>query len=138
MNSYTRTIVNLKVLSCVQDHDKVIVDGGLFSIQRVPKGRLLSLWNWFTRTMTSQSRSHTLEHLNHLCTDCERLVDDRIIEEIPGALRGIESLRRTYNGDVSTVATLEFVSARLRDLQPASPESPSIPSRLSVKRRVRE
>ena len=130
MNSYTRTIVNLKVLSCVQDHDKIIVEGGLFSIQRVPTGRLLGLWNWLTRTITSQSRAHTLEHLNHLCTDCERLVDDRIREEIPGALRGIGSLRRTYDGDVSTVATLEFVSTRLKELAKKL-RLPEIPRRTS-------
>ena len=113
MDAYTRTVVNLKVLSRVCEHDKIFVEGGVFSIQRVSSSRLGSIWNWFTRSMTNQSRSHTLAHLNHLYTDCERLADATIRAEIPRAIRGIESLRRTYDGDIATIATLEFVSSRL-------------------------
>ena len=120
MDSYTRTVVNLKVLGQINDHERLTIDGGLFTIQRVPRGQFGRFWNWVTRTFTTQSREHTLMHMEFLIRDTERYAennpDNTIVDTLPGVVSGLQSLQRTYIQDVATTSALEFIEQRFQKI----------------------
>ena len=121
MDSYTRTVVNLTVLGKIQDHERLTIDGGLFSIEHVPNGAFGRVWRLLRRTFTNQSRATMLTHLEFLARDSERFLDDELLARVPSARRGIESLRRTYVDDIATTSTLEFIDKRFENLVPPTP-----------------
>lgn len=118
MDSYSRTVINLKVLSKVKDHQRLYIDNGVFSIEEVPTNRAYRLWNWIARSMSNQSRSQMLTHLTFLATDCERWINagnsGDVADFIENALPGLESLKRTYIKDITTTASIEFIESRFK------------------------
>ena len=86
------------------------------------------MWQLMRRTFTNQSRATMLLHLEFLTSDTERFLDDELLERIPEARRGIESLRRTYVDDIATTSTLEFIDRRFDTFQEKD-VSPTIPPR---------
>ena len=119
MDSYSRTIINLKVLAQVKDHQRLYIDNGVFSIEQISTNRASRLWNWIARSMSNQSRSQMLTHMTFLATDCERWInaansDDNIADIIENALPGLESLKRTYIKDITTTASIEFIESRFK------------------------
>ena len=120
MDSYARTVVNLTVLGKIQDHERIAIHGGLFSIEHVSRGAFARMWNLVRRTFASQSRESTLLHLEFLVRDTERLVDEDIHARIPDARRGLRSLCRTYVDDIACTSTLEFLEKRLGDVSALS------------------
>jgi len=114
MDSYTRTVVNLKVLAEVKDHERLTIDMGVFSIQHVSRGRMARVWNWLYRYSSGNSRRNMITHLDFLSRDCEHFRSHQtILDCIPDAVKGLKSLRRTYADDVATTASIEFIENRL-------------------------
>ena len=120
MDSYTRTVVNLKVIGQINDHERLTIDGGVYTIQRVPRGHFRRFWNWITRSFTTQSRDHMLMHMEFLIRDTELYAqknpDRTITDALPGVVRGLQSLQRTYIQDVATTSALEFIEQRFTKL----------------------
>ena len=115
MDSFTRCVVNLKVLSNIQDYERLRIDEGVFSIQPVSRSRITWLWTILSRSLSTQSRDTTLRHIHYLVSDCER-IRGKLMQHIPDAIRGIDSLKRTYAADITTTASLDLLSIRLNNI----------------------
>jgi hypothetical protein len=113
-----KVLVNLRVLSQVQEGDRLgFTADGFFLLQR-PATRATALWTTVARLLSRTSRWETLARVSELIGAAqmfrEREDRERVHAAVSAAVGGIEALQRTYSGDALLVQNLEVLLDRTR------------------------
>lgn len=113
-----KVLVNLRVLSQVQEGDRLAFTAdGFFLLQR-PATRATALWTTVARVLSRTSRWETLARVSELVGAAqmfrEREDRERVHAAVGAAVGGIEALQRTYAGDALLVQNLEVLLDRTR------------------------
>lgn len=119
MESRRNLLINLKVLSKLQPHQRIDTTGSLFRILSPTQ----SFWISFKRWWTGSQRSVDIARVQTLYEKAMSEVvqsDDTsvILNAMRDSLVGLEHFKTTYEGDQTAVANIEYiidvVSATLR------------------------
>ena len=116
IESYIEHILsNLKVLSQLKEGDKLNIKHGNLSIDKPWKGQ--PVYRWFLR----DSRETTIDAIQKLIFHAIDLNENSnmnakwpcVKEEFPKVIKGLESLKITYEMDATIVANIEIVIDKL-------------------------
>lgn len=110
MESRRNLLINLKVLSKLQPHQRIDTTGSLFRILSPTQ----SFWNSFKRWWTGSQRSVDIARVQTLYEKAMSEVvqsDDTsvILNAMRDSLVGLEHFKTTYDGDSTAVANIEYI-----------------------------
>ena len=99
--------INLRVISQLNEGDKLLVSSNLLQIDRSNRGVI----NAVSRYFCNESRQHTIIRINELVRNAlaEKDSNDSIQKNLIQSLNGLEQLKKTYIADPTVVAQLEVI-----------------------------
>mgnify|MGYP001197481812 FL=1 len=99
--------INLRVISQLNEGDKLLVSSNLLQIDRSNRGVI----NAVSRYFCNESRQHTIIRINELIRNAlaEKDGNDSIQKNLIQSLNGLEQLKKTYISDPTVVAQLEVI-----------------------------
>ena len=99
--------INLRVISQLNEGDKLLVSSNLLQIDRSTRG----VFNACSRYLNNESRQHTIIRINELVRKAleEKDTNDSIQRNLVQSLNGLEQLKKTYIADPTVVAQLEVI-----------------------------
>lgn len=104
------TIINLKVISCLEPFQKLNTRAPLFQIKQY---RYLP--EWFCRFWDGSSRDSDFGRVNDLYASAIRnKTRPNMVLHLRLSVRGLESLKKTYETDTTTVARIETLIEHIR------------------------
>ena len=129
--SIDNNILNLKIISKIEENDKLITTNNLLKIDRP------TLFQGVHRWIGNEGRQNTIERLNEIYETSFNITDDllnkeksvkedknelgntnsqifqKYIVEFTNSLNGIDNLRKTYKNDVLILSQLEMISNKV-------------------------
>lgn len=104
------TIINLKVITCLEPFQKLNTRAPLFQIKHY---RYLP--EWLCRFIDGSSRESDFGRINDLYVAAIRDKDQpTMAAHLTGSIRGLESLKKTYETDTTTVARIETLIEQIQ------------------------
>ena len=98
--------INLRVISQLNEGDKLLVSSNLLQIDRSNRGVI----NAVSRYFCNESRQHTIIRINELVRKAiEEKDNNESIQKSNKSLNGLEQLKKTYIADPTVVAQLEVI-----------------------------
>ena len=129
--SIDNNILNLKIISKIEENDKLITTNDLLKIDRP------TLFQGVHRWIGNEGRQNTIERLNEIYDTGFKITDEllskeksvpenqnelgdtnsqifqKYIVEFTNSLNGIDNLRKTYKNDVLILSQLEMISNKV-------------------------
>lgn len=104
-------IVNLKVLSVLEQNKKLITKESFLNVETV----ILGLPEFFRRFLRGDSRDETIKKIDNIISKSLELLDDneRLKEYIVDSKKGIINLKETYSSCEQTKARLDTIISKI-------------------------
>ena len=103
MKMNANIFINLKVITCLEPFQKLNTRAPLFQIKKYKY-----LPEWLYRFLDGSSRESDFGRINDLYASAIRNKDHPNMEtHLRESVRGLESLKKTYENDITTVARIE-------------------------------
>lgn len=124
-------LLNLKIISKIEEKDKLITNENLLKIDRP------NIFQGVHRWIGNENRENTLQKLNSIYEDCFKITDNilnqeknvekesnqldysnsqifqKFIIEFTNSLNGIDNLKKTYKNDTLVLSQLDMISNKL-------------------------
>ena len=105
--------INLKVISQINEGDKLFVTQNLLQIDRSQRGIANASVRWYN----NESRQQTMIQLNKIIRNAfEFMSSDRLIaQNLESSLKGLIELRKTYIDDPTVVAQIDVLMEEIKE-----------------------
>ena len=105
--------INLKVISQINEGDKLFVTQNLLQIDRSQRGIANASVRWYN----NESRQQTMIQLNKIIRKAfEFMSSDRLIaQNLESSLKGLIELRKTYIDDPTVVAQIDVLMEEIKE-----------------------
>lgn len=105
--------INLKVISQINEGDKLFVTQNLLQIDRSQRGIANASVRWYN----NESRQQTMIQLNKIIRKAfEFMNSDRLIaQNLESSLKGLIELRKTYIDDPTVVAQIDVLMEEIKE-----------------------
>ena len=109
--------INLKVISQINEGDKLFVTQNLLQIDRSQRGIANASIRWYN----NESRQQTMIQLNKIIRKAfEFMNSDRLIgQNLESSLKGLIELRKTYIDDPTVVAQIDVLMEEIKEKKTA-------------------
>ena len=105
--------INLKVISQINEGDKLFVSQNLLQIDRSQRGIANASVRWYN----NESRQQTMIQLNKIIRKAfEFMENDKLIaQNLEQSVKGLIELKKTYTDDPTIVAQIDVLMEEIKD-----------------------
>lgn len=110
MESQRTLLINLKVLSKLQPHQRLDTSGSLYHISSPAQAFWISLTRWWSGARRSIDIARIQTLYESAMGELEASGEHAVLRAaMADSLTGLEHLKTTYDGDVTAVANIEYI-----------------------------